>query len=261
VARADVNPQQNTASHDDGEPVLAVAFSADGNMLAVVVETEHTLATIHSGDSPVKLWDTRTAKLQRALVHPLARAVVFLPDGKSLVSCSADSLKFWDYRTGKLQRTVEIDGSVHSTSFSPDGKRVLVGGYNMRKIDALISNRSREPESQLRVFDASTGKQQLTIPSEGDVNAAIFSPDGRTIISGHLDQALRLWNAQTGKQQQTLKAHTEAILAVAVSPDGGTIASTPRWQSDSLEREEGHNETRVEGKGIVGAGARVLARW
>jgi WD40 repeat protein len=217
-----------TAPGESGEPVLAVAFSDDGNTLAVVVETEHTLADIHSGDSPVKLWDARTGKPLRALPHPLARTVAFLPDGKSLVSCSADSLKVWDYGTGKLQRTIKLEGSVHSTALSPDGKRVLVGGYNTRKIDALIANRSRAPESELRVFETSTGKQLLTIPSEADVNAAIFSPDGRTLISGHLDRALRVWDAQTGKLLEIHTAHTDAILAVAVSPDGRRIASAGR---------------------------------
>lgn len=276
AARAGVSARQNTTPSEAGEPVLAVAFAADGNTLAVVVETEHTLATIHSGDSPVKLWDTRTARLQRALVHPLARAVAFLPDGKTLVSCSAESLKFWDYRTGKLQRTVEIDGSVHSTAFSPDGKRVLVGGYNMRKIDALIANRSREPESELRVFDASTGKQLLAMPSEGDVNAAIFSPDGQTIISGHLDHLLRLWDAQTGKLRQTLAAHSNAILAVAVSPDGSTIASAGRdgkvivWEAKrgAIKRKLDVNQAWVlalafspDGKRLASGSTRGIQLW
>src|SRR4051794_6032025 len=52
-----------------------------------------------------------------------------------------------------------------------------------------------------------------------------FSPDGKTLASGSLDDTIKLWDVQTGKEQATLKGHTDWVGSVAYSPDGKTLAS------------------------------------
>lgn len=68
-----------------------------------------------------------------------------------------------------------------------------------------------------------------------EVNAAAFSPDGKTIASGSNDGSIKLWRSQDGTELMTLDGLTDRgwlrrllftspIYAVAFSPDGQTIA-------------------------------------
>ena len=54
-----------------------------------------------------------------------------------------------------------------------------------------------------------------------------FNPQGTVLISSgsHNDPRMKFWAMGTGKKIDDLRAHAMAVLAVAVSPDGRTIAS------------------------------------
>jgi len=63
------------------------------------------------------------------------------------------------------------------------------------------------------------------IPHAMGVSSAVFSPDGRLVVSSGMDSTVKLWDAATGRLLRTFIGHAEPVNSVAVSPDGGTVAS------------------------------------
>jgi WD40 repeat protein/serine/threonine protein kinase len=55
------------------------------------------------------------------------------------------------------------------------------------------------------------------------VEAAVFSPDGKTVLTGSWDQTARLWDVATGKPVGLPLQTESAVHSVAFSPDGKTI--------------------------------------
>ena len=61
------------------------------------------------------------------------------------------------------------------------------------------------------------------------IQALAFSPGGRALASGSIDNKVQLWDTATTFHLATLTGHTEVINALAFSPDGTTLAS---WSAD-----------------------------
>lgn len=189
----------------EGE-VSSVGFSSDAKTLA-------------SGawDSTIKLWEVRTGSLKNTLDNDPAdktplQTVLFSPVSGILASGdwgSGAPAKLWDPSTGRFRVLAAHDAKAASLAFSPDGKRLVVGGDN----PGVIS-----------LWEVESGKLLWRINRHKHVVTSVaFSPDGQTIASGSRDRTVRLWTAETGTSKRLLTAEKD-VLCVALSPDGKTLA-------------------------------------
>ncbi|KAG6330717.1 hypothetical protein ID866_8373 [Astraeus odoratus] len=143
----------------------------------------------------------------------MVSSVIFSPDGRQIVSGSADkTIRVWDAHTGsQIGNHFEGHaGLISSVTFSPDARWIVSGSA----------------DKTIRVWDAHTGSQ-IGNHFEGHaglISSVAFSPDGRWIASGSYDKTIRIWDAHTGSQiGSPLEGHTNYVWSVAFSPNGSWI--------------------------------------
>jgi WD40 repeat protein/tetratricopeptide (TPR) repeat protein len=66
------------------------------------------------------------------------------------------------------------------------------------------------------------------------VDAAAFSPDRKTVVTGSQDATARLWDTTTGRPLGLPMRHQNAVQAVAFSPDGKTVLTGSRDKTARL---------------------------
>jgi WD40 repeat protein len=193
-------------------PPPVVVFSPDGKTLAAggVCRNEMQLIDVATGKSKAALVTHKEGNPEGVL------ALAFSPDGKKLVSVSRDDeLMLWDVATGKKTATLKIEEIAHAAAFSPDSKTVAAAVYDK-------DNNVRS----VTLWDTATGKAQTTLKGHPtDVEAVVFSPNGKTLACGCEDGTITLWDIATSKELNAFKGHTEKIRCLAFSPDGTVLAS------------------------------------
>jgi WD40 repeat protein len=106
--------------------------------------------------------------------------IAFSPDGKNLVTSSADSsVRLWDVATGtEVRRFVGHPVNAFGAAFSPDGKYVVSSGR----------------DGTARLWDVQTGREVRRFTGHAsEVRTVVFSPDGKYILTSSFDGTARLW--------------------------------------------------------------------
>ncbi|MFN7995572.1 MAG: c-type cytochrome domain-containing protein [Bryobacteraceae bacterium] len=184
--------------------ITALAYAPDGSLLAV------------SGYREVLLHKPDGSGLVARLVGLSDRiqSLQFSRDGKTLVAAGGTQARFgevqlWDVESRKLRHSVTLTSdTLFGASFSPDGKRVAVGGA----------------DNTVRVIDAQAGKELLKISNhENWVLGTAFGVDGKRLVSVGRDQAAKLTDPSSGAFIENVNAMRGELAAIARHPTRDVI--------------------------------------
>ena len=197
-----------------------VAFSSDGSTLVSIENVVDRYSNIK--ESRILLWDVETRSLRRTITVPehlgvLRSNFALSPDGKilavrrnpSIEELHKGDLSIWNIETGIHQHTFTAP-EAHVFAFSPDGKTLASGGWNIVQLWNVENRTLRHtlyPEVNERIIKV------------------MFMPDGKTVVAQDGNGTTLLWDVRMGTLQQT---HTDTLSSTkyaAIHPTGKTLIS------------------------------------
>ncbi len=171
--------------------IYALAVSPNGSTIAIAGEAR-----------VIQLYDAATRRLKANLfghTHAI-QSLDFSPDGTLLASAGGFNVRVWDVTSGKTSGA-QIHHSLEMlcVRFSPDGKTLAISDGQS---DPLHST---SLATEIMICDVATRAELLRLRGHtNSIYALAFSPGGKTIASGSVDQTVKLWDAATGQLQQTI---------------------------------------------------------
>ena len=169
----------------------SVAFSADGTQLTSGGRTR---------------WDLRTGQGRRiSSTAPDKFLGMPSPDGKliAMFTPNSSTVTVMDAITGSTLQTINGPSgaaAVERVYFSPDGRNLAVTYAPARGAQMI----GRLPASEVKIFEARTGReiQTLTLPlSPAEVG---FSPDNHIVATVASQGEITLWDLASGQRLQSL---------------------------------------------------------
>ena len=163
-------------------------------------------------------------------LYPQMFRLALSPDGQIAACGNANkSILLWDLETGQPigEPLTGHPGEVMSLAFSPDGSVLASGGAQRTVI--LWDVATRQPIGDPLTAPGEHVCWDCAINHHG-INSLAFSPDGRTLTAGCVNEDIIRWNVTSGER---IDAHLGQRLAdepsiehpTAFSPDGSLLAS------------------------------------
>jgi WD40 repeat protein/DNA-binding SARP family transcriptional activator/tRNA A-37 threonylcarbamoyl transferase component Bud32 len=168
----------------------------------------------------------------------------------------------------KAEREAEIRKSVSLATSAQEA--LLTHNTDLAILLALEANTIPDPPIEARQALAASvyapGTRRVLTGHQDSVNSVAITPDGRYAVSGggrpqliplrgierfvpnnDQDTSVRLWDLETGQEIRRLEGHTDAVTAVAFSPDQKTILSASLDQTLIVwDIETGNQVLRIE---------------
>ncbi|MHA3700894.1 hypothetical protein ACXR2U_01805 [Jatrophihabitans sp. YIM 134969] len=232
------------------EPVLALAFRADGRSLLAVDGKGHAVLIDLTSGGTTPWASADTSDVQAATISPdgeravlvtaegrvqlfeggrpdgepllmpdqPSEALAFAPDSDTVAVGSGSSVMIFDARAGRALNMIKVGWQVSAVAMSAGG--LLAIG----RIDGAIQLQSVS-DGEVRANTVSTGAPvsdpSLRIGPHYRVRALAFSPDG-TLLATVVGDLVTLYAVPDGAQLTRL-THPSPVLAIAFSPDGAVL--------------------------------------
>ncbi|HND55114.1 MAG TPA: WD40 repeat domain-containing protein, partial [Pirellulaceae bacterium] len=179
------------------EPLHAIAFTPDGNSLAVAGKNQ-----------PITLWNPQTGMQVRSFgAADTVTSLQITNDGQRLISAGGDKhVRVWQLADGTAVAAWPQAAEPRALRLNRDGSRLVVSGA----------------DGQARLVETATGRVLQRFAAEGGANVATPVPDGRMVVVAAADGQVRKHNVVvTG----IVAVHPGGANAALFLPNGQAVAS------------------------------------
>ncbi len=166
----------------------------------------------------------------------LVKSVVITPDGKTIISGSADNaIKFWDFKSGEHIKTLDRQESIITLlSITPDGKSIIIANKE-RTIDLCDIKTGKSIKTFNNYYFDNHFICSLNVTSDGKY---LLSHSCYSFFKGGYDNydpiydygRLEIMNIETGEYINTIKSDT-----IAIAPNGEYFVSKVSYEDYETE--------------------------
>jgi WD40 repeat protein/serine/threonine protein kinase len=133
-------------------------------------------------------------------------SVAFSPDDRHLATCDVKEVSRWSVETGERIGSPSVILPARSISYSPDGRLLLGADLTAAMARVWSLDRLKQGDRPLQEWSG--------------VQAALFDPAGKRVLTAGNDRAARVWSVETGKPLTSPMAHPAGIRFIRFSPEG-----------------------------------------
>lgn len=194
-------------------------WTAPNEVLDVDLTNHGQYALLGLADYSAVLFDVKRGGIKRSFYHKnRVRAVTLSDDDQFALTGDDDGLaKLWDLNSGELLFEWQHQDQIVTVALSPKGDKA----FTVAKYDKAM------------LWDTHTGKALGTLALKANAirrgqafTSAVFSADGRQLLTGNSDRLVQLWDTKTltviaswnVPKRDPWKPTSATILAVAFSP-------------------------------------------
>ena len=152
-------------------------------------------------------------------------SAAFRPSATCCLGGVGGQLRLWNPGSGAVAPLRGHLGRVCALAFSPDGQFAVSGGG-----DEQTTGRWAGREGfALRLWEIPAGRLVRSFDGHSDqVFHAVFSYDGKQILSGSADGTIRLWDVESGLEKLCFRGHHGAVNKIDLSADGRAVRRADR---------------------------------
>ncbi len=183
--------------------VNAIAFSSDSKFIATATVDTVNLNQLGETRITSQVWEVTSGKLISSHKGNSVNALTFRPDGKLIVTASADgTAQVWKTASGeRVGQLLKHKGAILDVAFSPDGKYVATASL----------------DKTAAIWEVGSDRPPITLQHEQAVTAVSMSYDSKLMVTASMDKMVRVWDIASGKPIAYIP-HQDFVSAVAFNP-------------------------------------------